>query len=113
MLTLPPNRGGGHRFGLPAGLLAGPPVLQLAWHVAAVRPASLAARPHRHLEAAAAAHKSRAVTVAIAVVAVAAGDAALKHRHGAVVFGQAYRVLRQNVDACFHCRERVFVRYPF
>jgi hypothetical protein len=88
MLTLPPNRGGGHRFGLPARLLAGgPPVLQLARHVAAARPTSLAARPHGHLEAAAAAHKSRAVVVAAVVAAVGAGDAALKHRHGAVVLG--------------------------
>lgn len=85
MLALPPNRGGGHRFGLPAGLLAGPPVLQLARHVAAERPTSLAARTHGHLEAAAAAHKSRAITVT--VVTVGAGGAALKHRHGAVVLG--------------------------
>jgi hypothetical protein len=112
MLTLPPNSGGGrHRFGLPAGLLAGPPVLQLARYVAATRPASLAARPHGHLEAAAAANKSRAV--AVAVVAVGAGGAALKHRHGAVVLGQAFRVLREEVGDCFHFRERFLVRYPF
>lgn len=90
-------------------------------HVASPPPAPLAASAHGDFEAAAAAHKgkdttggSAVVAVAIAVaVAEAACGATFEHRYRAVVLRKASRVLRENVDECLHCRERVFVRYPF